>query len=59
MNNSLEQKIIQAIKNFDTALLAILLDDDKSYMDVTKTKFINKLEEKFSMANEKVLSHLM
>jgi hypothetical protein len=46
----LEQKIIQAIKNFDTALLAELLDDDKSYMDVTKSRFIKKLEERFEIA---------
>jgi hypothetical protein len=46
----LEQKIITAIKNFDTALLTHLLDDDKSYMDVTKERFIKKLERQFNTA---------
>jgi hypothetical protein len=50
MKTNLEQKIIQAIKKFDTAILAELLDDDKSYMDVTKARFIKKLEERFEIA---------
>ena len=46
----MQQKIIQAIKDFDISALNVLLDDKKSYMDVSKTLFLKTLEEKFEFA---------
>jgi hypothetical protein len=37
-----DQKIIKAIKNFDTVLFLDLLDDNWSYMNVAKARFIKK-----------------
>lgn len=48
----MKKKIIQAIKDFNIVKLAKLLDDDKSYMDVTKSLFLSKLEEKFIRVKE-------
>lgn len=44
------EKIIYAIKNFDIDSLKELLDDNKSYQDVPKAIFIEKLEKKFNQA---------
>lgn len=46
----MQNKIIQAIRNFDTAALQHLLDDDRSYMNVTKTLFIKTLDKQFQKA---------
>ncbi|WP_418637586.1 hypothetical protein [Winogradskyella sp.] len=48
----MEQQIIQAIKDFNTKALNELLEDDKSYMNVTKERFINALEKSFKIANK-------
>ena len=48
----MQNKIIQAIKNFDTKSLYDLLDDDKPYMDVKKAKFIKALNKSFQSAKE-------
>ncbi|MCG2431856.1 hypothetical protein [Aequorivita xiaoshiensis] len=40
-------QIIQAIKTFDINELDALLEDGKSYMEVTKTKFLQSLAELF------------
>lgn len=48
----MKQQIIQAIKNFDIRKLNNLLDDNKSYMDVSKALFLKALENKFSEAKE-------
>lgn len=42
--------ITQAIKNFDIASLKELLEDDKTYQDVSKSLFLEKLEKKFNQA---------
>ena len=47
--NSID-KITKAIKDFDIASLNELLDDDKSYQDVHKKLFLEKLEKKFEQA---------
>lgn len=46
----MKEKIIQAIKNFDLESLKELLDDKKSYQDVPKQLFIEKLEMTFNRA---------
>ena len=38
-------QLIEAIKNLDFDLLHVLLDDDRSYMNVTKSLFLETLEE--------------
>lgn len=43
-----KSKIIQAIKEFDVKKLSELLDDDKIYMDVPKSRFIASLEDCFT-----------
>ncbi|WP_179315866.1 hypothetical protein [Winogradskyella undariae] len=43
-------QVIQAIKDFDIKALHQLLDDEKSYMNVPKNKFINSLEKGFRTA---------
>ena len=45
-------QIIQAIKNFDINKLDNLLDDERSYMDVSKTLFLKTLEKKFKSAKK-------
>ena len=52
MEISLRSKIINAIKTFDIDALDLLLDDDKSYMDVTKSLFLTTLERRFESAKE-------
>src|SRR5690554_3002808 len=47
MKTNPKSQIIQAIKELDIDKLGDLLDDDKSYMKVTKTLFLSKLSEKF------------
>lgn len=42
-----KQQIIQAIKNLDFDALDVLLDDNRSYMDVTKEFFLSKLKQTF------------
>ena len=49
MINSLKH-IIQAIKNFDIIMLEELLDDNKSYQDVSKSLFLKTLKKKFNSA---------
>ncbi|WP_194852332.1 hypothetical protein [Nonlabens antarcticus] len=46
----MKSNIIESIKNFDIIKLKDLLDDELSYMDVSKELFIIKLEEKFDLA---------
>lgn len=46
----MKEKIIQAIKNFDLESLKELLDDKKSYQDVPKQLFLEKLEMTFNRA---------
>lgn len=48
----MQTQIINAIKNFDIDALNVLLDNDRTYMDVTKAVFINKLAEKFEKAKK-------
>ena len=50
MINDTINQITQAIKDFDIASLKELLDDDKSYQDVSKSLFLEKLEKKFNQA---------
>ena len=50
MNSSLRTQIIEAIKNFDIKKLETLLDDEKSYMDVPKSLFLERLGERFESA---------
>ncbi|MAM29322.1 MAG: hypothetical protein CMC13_09890 [Flavobacteriaceae bacterium] len=45
-------KAVQAIKDFDIEALSELLDDDKSYMDVSKSLFLKKLAKNFKTAKE-------
>jgi hypothetical protein len=42
------EQIIQAIKTLHFNALDVLLDDDKSYMEVPKSVFLDKLREEFS-----------
>ncbi|TXD46043.1 hypothetical protein [Polaribacter sp. IC073] len=53
----MKNEIIEAIKNFDIARLNVLLDDDTSYMDVTKFRFLNRLEKKFNTARKEGCCH--
>jgi len=48
-----KSKIIQAIKEFDVKKLSELLDDDKTYMDVPKDRFIASLEDCFTTVSFK------
>lgn len=48
----MQKQIIQAIKNFDIEKLKVLLDDDLSYMDVTKSLFIKSLKKEFDFAKK-------
>ncbi|TDN87315.1 hypothetical protein DET49_1124 [Salegentibacter sp. 24] len=52
MNNNSIYQITQAIKNFDIKTLDEILDDDISYMDVTKSLFLKKLKKKFKNARK-------
>ncbi|GGG51870.1 hypothetical protein [Bizionia arctica] len=47
-----KQQIIQAIKNFDIQKLEQLLDDNRSYMDVTKELFLKNLKQQFDYKKE-------
>lgn len=48
----MKDQIIQAIKTFNIAKLQILLDDDRTYMDVSKSLFLRALAKKFESAKE-------
>ena len=48
----MKTQIIQAIKNFDINKLNTLLDDERSYMDVSKSLFLKTLEKKFESAQK-------
>lgn len=48
MTTNIKQEIIKAIKNFDIKSLYSLLDDNKSYMDVTKQRFLERLNKQFN-----------
>lgn len=50
----MKSQIIRAIKNFDIPKLTALLDDERSYMDVSKSLFLEKLEKKFEIARNAV-----
>src|SRR5690554_6872365 len=52
MKTNLKSQIIQAIKALDIEQLDVLLDDDKTYMEVSKTQFLDKLKEKFEIMKE-------
>lgn len=43
----MQNKLIQAIKTFNTQQLEALLDDKKAYMDVPKDLFLKTLNKKF------------
>lgn len=45
-------QITQDIKALDIELLDVLLDDDRTYMEVSKTQFLDKLKEKFEIMKE-------
>jgi len=42
-----KEAIIKYISEMNTEMLSLILEDDKSYMDVSKQTFINKLEDTF------------
>ena len=46
----MRNRIIQSIKNFDLDALESLLDNEKSYMDVSKSLFISTLQKQFEWA---------
>lgn len=48
----MKKQIIHAIKNFDISKLETLLDDKRSYMDVSKSLFLERLEKKFESARK-------
>lgn len=48
----MKSQIIQAIKTFNIAKLQILLDDDRTYMDVSKSLFLSTLKRRFESAKE-------
>lgn len=52
MKTNLKSQIIQAIKALDIEQLDVLLDDDRTYMEVSKTQFLDKLKEKFKIMKE-------
>lgn len=41
-----KQKLIQVFKSLDFEALQVLLDDNRSYMDVSKDLFLSTLKEK-------------
>lgn len=41
--------ITQAIKTFDISALKKLLDYDKTYIDVSKSRYLKKLENKIEL----------
>ncbi|AWH75516.1 hypothetical protein DCS32_15500 [Dokdonia sp. Dokd-P16] len=48
----MKKQITEAIKNFDIDKLETLLDDNKSYQDVSKALFIKTLNKKFKSAKK-------
>lgn len=44
---TIKQTIIKAIKEMDISLLEVVLEDDRSYMDVSKETFIARLSKEF------------
>ena len=48
---TIKEAIIKDISEMNTDMLSLLLDDDKSYMDVPKETFIEKLDSKFNILN--------
>ena len=46
-----KEAIIKYISEMNIHMLSLLLDDDKSYMDVPKDTFIEKLDSKFNILN--------
>ena len=46
-----KEAIIEGFYKMNTDMLSLLLDDDKSYMDVLKETFIEKLDSKFNILN--------
>lgn len=48
----MQKSIIQAIRNFDIDALEALLDNEKSYMDVSKSLFISTLQKQYEWAKE-------
>ena len=51
-----KQTIIQAIQEMDIQKLEELLEDDRPYMDVSKSLFLNKLKELFDERRENEIS---
>ncbi len=49
MKNNQKDKVIQAFKNFDIVAFQVLLDDDKTYMGVTKSHFLEQIERSFAI----------
>lgn len=52
MNKNNSDQIIRALKNFDIEALSHLLDDDKSYMNVSKKRFLRALNKAFHSARQ-------
>ncbi|MGC1632397.1 MAG: hypothetical protein WA749_09835 [Gelidibacter sp.] len=48
----MKNRIIEALKNFDSDALDALLDNEKSYMDVSKSLFISTIKNTFETAKE-------
>lgn len=48
----MQKEIIKAIKDFDINSLELLLDDNRTYMDVTKSYFLRTLKMKFNFLIE-------
>ncbi len=52
MNKSKKEYIIESFQKMDSNMLDILLDDNKTYQDVTKEVFLGKLDVIFSKLKE-------
>ncbi|MGV8814016.1 MAG: hypothetical protein ACOH2D_07885 [Gelidibacter sp.] len=48
----MKKRVIEAIKNFDSDALDALLDNEKSYMEVSKSLFISTLKSTFESVKE-------
>ena len=52
----MKKEIIQAIKEFDILKLELLLEDDKSYMEVSKKDFLKAMKQSFDDARAQGLN---
>lgn len=53
MNTNKKELIIESFQKMDSAMLEILLDDNKTYQDAAKDMFLEKLNKAFSEFKEK------